>query len=45
MDLVLELLAKQQQRSEVVEDLVEDLNIVVKDAFQTAVDEPLPFKI
>jgi len=39
MDLVLELLAKQQQRSEVVEDLVEDLNIVVKDAFQTAVDE------
>lgn len=39
MDLVLELLGKQQQRSEVVEDLVEDLNIVVKDAFQTAVDE------
>jgi len=39
MDLVLELLAKQQERSEVVEDLVEDLNIVVKDAFQTAVDE------
>lgn len=39
MDLMLELLAKQQQRSEVVEDLVEDLNIVVKDAFQTAVDE------
>lgn len=39
MDLVLELLAKQQERSEVVEDLVEDVNIVVKDAFQTAVDE------
>lgn len=39
MDLVLELLAKQQQRSEVVEDLVEDLSIVGKDAFQTAVDE------
>jgi len=39
MDLVLELLAKQQERSEVVDDLVEDLNIVAKDAFQTAVDE------
>jgi len=39
LDLVLELVSKQQERSEVVEDLVEDLNIVVKDAFQTAVDE------
>lgn len=39
MDLVLDLLGKQQERNEVVEDLVEDLNIVVKDAFQTAVDE------
>lgn len=39
MDMVLELLKKQQERSEVVEDLVEDLAIVGKDAFQTAVDE------
>ncbi|WP_288018356.1 DUF1641 domain-containing protein [Tenuifilum sp.] len=39
MDLILELLSKQEERSEVVEDLVEDVNIVVKDAFQTAVEE------
>lgn len=39
MDLVLELLAKQQERSEAVEDIVEDISIVGKDAFQTAVDE------
>ncbi|MGE0078507.1 MAG: hypothetical protein AB7S48_11655 [Bacteroidales bacterium] len=39
MDLVLELLSKQQERAVVVEDLVEDLAIVGRDAFQTAVDE------
>ena len=39
MDLILEMLAKQQRSAVVVEDLVEDLAIVGKDAFQTAVDE------
>ena len=39
MDLILEMLAKQQERAEVIEDLVDDLAIVGKDAFQTAVDE------
>ncbi|HPD95327.1 MAG TPA: hypothetical protein PLA24_05475 [Tenuifilaceae bacterium] len=39
IDMVLEMLEKQQERNTVVDDLVEDLSIVGKDAFQTAVDE------
>lgn len=39
MDLVLDLLNQQTRRTEVVEDLFEDLAIVGRDAFQTAVDE------
>jgi uncharacterized protein YjgD (DUF1641 family) len=39
VDLVLDLLNQQTRRTEVVEDLFEDLAIVGRDAFQTAVDE------
>lgn len=39
MDLVLDLMNNQCRKSEAIEDLVEDLSIVGKDAFQTAVDE------
>ncbi len=39
MDSVLDMLSKQQLRNEVVDDLFEDLSIVGKDAFQTAVEE------
>lgn len=39
LDKVLELLASQQQKSEVVEDLIDDLAIVGKNAFQATVDE------
>ena len=39
VDLMLEIMSKQSQQSEAMQDLVEDLSIVGKDAFQTAVDE------
>lgn len=39
LDRVIEMLAHQQRNTEVVDDLVEDLGIVGKDAFQTAVNE------
>ncbi len=39
VDLMLEIMSRQSQQSEAMQDLVEDLSIVGKDAFQTAVDE------
>ncbi len=39
MDTILQLFHKQRQQSEMVDDLVNDLAIVGKDAFQTMVDD------
>lgn len=39
VDLMLEIMSRQSQRSDAMQDLIEDLSIVGKDAFQTAVDE------
>ena len=39
LDTVIELLVSQHQKNEVVEDLIDDLSIVGKNAFQATVDE------
>lgn len=39
VDLMLEIMNKQSQRSEEMQDLIDDFAIVGKDAFQTAVEE------
>lgn len=39
MDIVLDHIHEQKQRSEVVEDLVEDLSIVSRDAYKSTVEE------
>ncbi|PLW92917.1 MAG: hypothetical protein C0592_08295 [Marinilabiliales bacterium] len=39
MDLILEYLQEQRQQRQVVEDLVQDVSIVSRDAFKYAVDE------